>query len=56
MIMEPRKVMLLVLGAWLLAAGRLFACGPGDFADIPCQDGTWDEARQTCVPDPALFE
>jgi hypothetical protein len=20
------------------------------FADIPCQDGYWDETRQTCVP------
>jgi hypothetical protein len=20
------------------------------FADVPCQDGIWDEARQTCVP------
>jgi hypothetical protein len=21
------------------------------FADVPCQDGTWDAFRQTCVPD-----
>jgi hypothetical protein len=20
------------------------------FADVPCQDGAWDEVRQTCVP------
>ena len=20
------------------------------FADVPCQDGVWDEARETCVP------
>lgn len=20
------------------------------FADIPCQDGRWDETRRTCVP------
>jgi hypothetical protein len=22
-----------------------------DFADVPCQDGTWSEAKYTCVPD-----
>jgi hypothetical protein len=22
--------------------------------DIPCQDGTWDAAQQTCIPDPNL--
>ncbi len=21
------------------------------FGDVPCQDGSWDEARQTCIPD-----
>lgn len=21
-----------------------------EFADIPCQDGVWDEVRKTCVP------
>lgn len=21
-----------------------------EFATVPCQDGTWDAARQTCIP------
>lgn len=21
------------------------------FADVPCQDGRWDAAKKTCVPD-----
>lgn len=35
------------LGAFaaLLAVGFLT-----DFATVPCQDGVWDAARQTCIP------
>lgn len=36
-------VLLICLAAVAL---RLLA----DFADIPCQDGVWDEVRKTCVP------
>ncbi len=21
------------------------------FADVPCQDGRWDAAKKTCIPD-----
>ena len=21
------------------------------FADVPCQDGSWDAAKKTCIPD-----
>lgn len=37
---------LLLVGLALLAANLL-----ADFVDIPCQDGVWDKARKTCVPD-----
>jgi hypothetical protein len=23
--------------------------------DIPCQDGHWDEAQNTCIPDPSVM-
>ena len=29
----------------LLAVGFLT-----EFATVPCQDGTWDAAKQTCIP------
>ncbi len=31
--------------AALLAVGFLT-----DFATVPCQDGTWDAVKQTCIP------
>jgi hypothetical protein len=37
---------LMLIGLALLAANVL-----ADFVDIPCQDGIWDAARKTCVPD-----
>jgi Na+/H+-translocating membrane pyrophosphatase len=40
---------LAVLGCVLLGLLLVIAAVTG-FADIPCQDGTWDEARKTCVP------
>jgi hypothetical protein len=30
----------------MLAALLVFS----DFADVPCQDGTWNSAKQRCVP------
>jgi hypothetical protein len=37
-------VLVIALGAIWYGLTRL------DF-DIPCQDGTWSEAQQTCIPD-----
>lgn len=33
----------------VLAIGLAYVLMSG-FADVPCQDGVWDAARQTCVP------
>lgn len=35
---------------FLLSALLLFLAAYTGFADVPCQDGIWDEAKQTCVP------
>lgn len=35
-------------GAFAVAALLLLLIS--DFGDVPCQDGSWDEARQTCIP------
>jgi hypothetical protein len=38
---------------WILLAvvvGALLIFLWSGFADVPCQDGTWDAFRQTCVP------
>ncbi|PST24188.1 hypothetical protein C7U60_09745 [Mesorhizobium plurifarium] len=40
---------LLVLAAVLIAALLLFLLVSG-FADVPCQDGTWDPDKYTCAP------
>lgn len=37
----------LMLGAAVAVLLLIFWSG---FADVPCQDGTWDAFRQTCVP------
>ena len=39
-------VAIVVLAYLVLLVVNLFT----DFADIPCQDGVWDKARNTCVP------
>lgn len=40
---------LALFGGALAAAALLLLLLPG-FGDVPCQDGAWDEARQTCIP------
>ena len=40
---------LFIIGLVLLA-GLLFLAA---IADVPCQDGSWDEAKGKCVPYPA---
>ena len=39
-------VAIVLLACLTAVALRLLA----DFADIPCQDGIWDNVRRTCVP------
>jgi hypothetical protein len=40
---------LAVAGA-LIAALLLYLLMSG-FADVPCQDGSWDPVKYTCIPD-----
>lgn len=41
----------LALMAAALAAGLLFLILLlAGFGDVPCQDGVWVEARQSCIP------
>ncbi|WP_164834521.1 hypothetical protein [Sinorhizobium meliloti] len=42
-----RAMRLLALAAILIAVLLLFLLVSG-FADVPCQDGTWDPNRYTC--------
>jgi hypothetical protein len=43
-----RAIRLLALAAILIAVLLLFLLVSG-IADVPCQDGTWDPNRYTCV-------
>ena len=40
-----------LLGAIVLAVIAVVLLLGSGFPDIPCQDGQWSEAKQTCIPD-----
>ena len=45
------RLAVLGLAVVLAAFAALLAVGfLADFATVPCQDGVWDAARQTCIP------
>jgi len=49
----PTMMRLVVIGlaiALAVVAAFLAVRFLADFATVPCQDGTWDAARQRCIP------
>ena len=46
-----RRLVVIGLAIALAALVGLLAIGLlTEFATVPCQDGTWDAARQRCIP------
>lgn len=45
----------LLIGAIVAGSGclavLLAVLALSGFADVPCQDGSWDAAKKTCIPD-----
>jgi hypothetical protein len=53
----PRWVLVLVtvLAVILVIVEVVWVSTTLDGIDIPCQDGHWDEAQNTCIPDPSVM-
>lgn len=48
--MRRLVIVAIVAGSGCLAA-LLAVLVLSGFADVPCQDGSWDAAKKTCIPD-----